>query len=157
MPQHFFFFFLPRQILEIIDHRYASAKAPNAAMVKLNGWIIKMIMWLTVHCFYVSNKHVQSSNVIWLSTTWLLIFRLEVANKKPLFTTKSASRWIEISCKKDIIFHSYKLLYPTPGCYTGKLLFALVSRIINSFLTEQPDILKIICNLSKWVQERACM
>ena len=39
-----------------------------------------------------SDKHAQTSNVIWLSTTWLLIFRLEVANKKPLFTTKSASR-----------------------------------------------------------------
>ena len=43
----------------------------------------------------VSDKHAQTSNVIWLSLTWLLIFRLEVADKKPLFT-KPASTWYEI-------------------------------------------------------------
>ena len=73
-------------------HRYASAKASNAALVKLTDWILKMIMWLIVRYFSISDKHGQTSNVIWLSTTWLLIFRLEVANEKP------ASIWIEISC-----------------------------------------------------------
>ena len=38
-----------------------------------------------------SDKHAQTSNVIWLSTTWLLIFRLEVANKKPLFTKPAST------------------------------------------------------------------
>ena len=46
-----------------------------------------------------------------LSTTWLLIFLLEISNKKPLFT-KPASTGIEIFCYKDIIFHGYKILYP---------------------------------------------
>ena len=44
----------------------------------------------------------------------------------------------------------------TPGCYTGKMLFANASKIIrNWFLTLQLDIFKIICNLPKWAQERA--
>ena len=33
----------------------------------------------------VIDKHTQTTNFIWLSTIWLLIFWLEVANKKPLF------------------------------------------------------------------------
>ena len=45
-----------------------------------------------------------------------------------------------------------------PGCDTGKMSFANASKIItNWFLTLQPDIFKIICNLPKWVQERAWM
>ena len=91
-------FFLLRQILK--KHRYASAKASNAALVKLTDWILKMIMWLIVRYFSISDKHGQTSNVIWLSTTWLLIFRLEVANKKPLFTNYSQS----------LIVHELKLL-----------------------------------------------
>ena len=82
-------------------------------------------MWLNVPCFSVSDKHGQTSNVIWLSTTWLLIFRLEVGKKKLLFT-KPSSTWIEISCYKDIIFHGYKISYSSPG-YTGKILFANAS------------------------------
>ena len=69
-----------------------------------------------------------------------LIFQLEVANKKPLFT-KSASTWTEISWSKDTIFHTYKILYPTPGYYRGKMLSTSVSEIIrNWFLTLQLDI-----------------
>ena len=80
-------------------HRYASAKASNAALVKLTDWIIKNDHVINCAMFFCKwFKHGQTSNVIWLSTTWLLIFRLEVANKKPLFTTKPASIWIEISC-----------------------------------------------------------
>ena len=51
----------------------------------------------------VSYKHAQTSNIIWLYKTWLLILLLEVANKKPSFTNKNplfikpASTWIEIS------------------------------------------------------------
>ena len=48
-----------------------------------------------MHCFSVSDNLSQTSNVIWLSTTWLLIFSLEVANKKPL-STKPADAQIEI-------------------------------------------------------------
>ena len=80
-------------------HRYASAKASNAALVKLTDWIIKNDHVINCAMFFCKwFKHGQTSNVIWLSTTWLLIFRLEVANKKSLFTTIPASIWIEISC-----------------------------------------------------------
>ena len=38
------------------------------------------------------------------------------------------------------------------------MLFATASKIIgNWFLTFQPDIFKIICNLPNWAQERAWM
>ena len=79
--------------------RYVSAKASNAALVKFTDWIIRndhMINCLMFFCKWF--KYGQTSNVIWLSTAWLLISRLEVANKEPLFTTKPASIWIEISC-----------------------------------------------------------
>ena len=79
-------------------HRYASAKASNAALVKLADWTIKNDHVINRAMFFCKwFKHDQTSNVIWLSTTWLLIFRLEVANKKPLIT-KPGSTWIEISC-----------------------------------------------------------
>ena len=95
-----------------------------------------MIMWLIVRCFSVSDKHGQTSNVIWLSTTWLLIFWLDVANKKPLFTTKPASIWVEIFCFTVTKF----CIEPAPGCYTRKMLFANASKIIkNWLLTLQPD------------------
>ena len=85
-----FFFFLPRQIVK--KNRYASAKASNAALVKLSDWIIKndhVIKCAMYFCKWF--KHGQASDVIWLSITWLLIFRLEVSNKRPLFTTNPAS------------------------------------------------------------------
>ena len=89
-------YFLPRQILK---NKYALAKVSNAALVKLTDWIIKNDHVINCMMFFWKwFKHGQTSNVIWLSTTWLLIFWLEVANKKPLFTTKTASIWIEISC-----------------------------------------------------------
>ena len=51
-----------------------------------------------------------------------------------------------------------KFCTPPPGCYTREMLFANASKIItNWFLTLQPDIFKIICNLPKWAQERAWM
>ena len=74
------------------NHRYASAKASNAALVKLTDWIIKnnhVINCVMFLCQWV--KHGQISNVIWLSTTWILIFPLEVAIKKLLITTKPVS------------------------------------------------------------------
>ena len=80
-------------------HRYASAKASNAALVKLTDWIIENGHVINCAMFFCKwFKHGQKSNVIWLSTTWFLIFWLEIANKMPLFTTKSANIWIEISC-----------------------------------------------------------
>ena len=87
--------FLPRQMLK---NRYASANASNAALVKLTDWIIKNDHVINCAMFFCKwYKHGQTSNIIWLSTTWLLIFWYEVANKKPLFTTKPASIWVEIS------------------------------------------------------------
>ena len=104
--------------------------------------------------FSVSDKHGQRSNVNWLSTSWLLIFRQEVANKKPLFT-KPAITWIGISCEKDIIFHGYKILHPTPGCYTGKMLFFNVSKIIKKLVFNTSTwYFLFICNLPKWVQRK---
>ena len=42
-----------------------------------------------------------------------------------------------------------------PGCYSGKMLSAKASKIITIwFLTLQPDIFRIICNLPKWAQEK---
>ena len=79
-------------------------------------------------------KHDQTSNVIWLSTTWLLIFQLEDGNKKPLFTTKSVSIWLKISCSKYVSFYSYKFcIYLTLGCHIRKMLFANASRIIREW------------------------
>ena len=90
--------FLPRQhASNRYDHRYTSAKASNSALVKLTNCIIKNDHVINCVVFSVSDKHGQKSNVIWLSTTWLIIFRLEVANKKPVFFTKLASTWTEIS------------------------------------------------------------
>ena len=46
---------------------------------------------------------------------------------------------------------------PPPGCYTGKMLFAIASKIIkNWFLTLQPDVFNIICNLPKWPKRHGC-
>ena len=119
-------------------HRYASAKALNAALVTLIDKIIKNDHVINCALFFYS-EHGQTSNLIWLSSTSLLIFRLEVANKKSLFS-KSGSTWIEISCWKDIIFHAYKILYPTPGCYTGKMCL----------LMHQKSYKKLILNTSTW-------
>ena len=48
-----------------------------------------------------------------------------------------------------------KLCTPPRDCYTGKMLFANVSKIItNWFLTLQPDIFKTISSLPQWAQER---
>ena len=92
-------FFLLRQILK--KHRYASAKASNAALVKLTDWIIKNDHVINCAMFFCKwFKHGQTSNVIWLSTTWLLIFRLEVANKKPLLTLKPARYELKFPVKK---------------------------------------------------------
>ena len=79
--------------------RYASAKASNAALVKLTDWIIKNDHAINCAMFFCKwFQHDQTSNINWLSTTWLLIFQLEVTNKRPLFTKKPASIWIQISC-----------------------------------------------------------
>ena len=60
-----------------------------------------------------------------------------------------------------MIFHNvpqFNIMYRTPGCYTGKMLFANVSKIMrNWFLTLQSDIFKVICSLPKCAQERAWM
>ena len=102
-----YFFKIPKNLItsafffaeaDTKKHRYASAKASNAALVKLADWIIKNDVINCVMFFSKWLKHGQTSNAALLSTTWLLIFQLEFANKKPLFTTKPASIWIEISC-----------------------------------------------------------
>ena len=49
---------------------------------------------------------------------------------------------LKFPVKKDITLHGRKVLHPTPGCYTGKMLFANASKIIrNWFLTLESDIL----------------
>ena len=89
-------FFLPRQILK---NRYILAKASNAELVKVTDWIIKNNHVISCAMYFCKwFKHDQMSNVIWLYTTWILIFQLKVANEKPLFTTKPAGIWTEISC-----------------------------------------------------------
>ena len=126
------FFFLPRQTLKTID--MPQQKPEMLHWLNLQIESLKMVIWLIVCCFSVSDKHGQTSNVIWLSTTWLLIFRLGVANRRSLFT-KPASICIEIRfniMKIDIIFHGYKYLYPNPGSYTGRILFANESKIIRT-------------------------
>ena len=45
-------------------HWYALAKASNAALVKLTDWIIKMIMWLIVSCFSVSDLNIAKQTVL---------------------------------------------------------------------------------------------
>ena len=90
----FFYFFFAKAGTK--NHRYVSAKASDAALVKLTDWVIKNDH--VINCAIFFWKCFQRSIVIWLSTTWLLIFRLEVANKKPLFTTNLSSIWIQISC-----------------------------------------------------------
>ena len=55
--------------------------ALHAALVKLTAWTIKndhVINCVVFFCKWFI--HGQTSNVIWLSVKWLLIFRLEVAN-----------------------------------------------------------------------------
>ena len=84
---------------ETDNKKHASEKTLNATQVKLIDWVIKNDHVINcVMFFWKWFKHGQTSNVIWLFTTWLLIFWLKVANKKPLFITKPASIWIEISC-----------------------------------------------------------
>ena len=78
------------------NHRFASAKSSNAALVKLTDLIIKNDHAI-VCCFSVSDKYRQTANVIWLSTAWILLSRLEVVNKKPQFK-KPASIWIKTTC-----------------------------------------------------------
>ena len=56
----------------------------------------------------VSDKPAQTSNVILLSTTCLLIFRLEVGNKKPLFTKpelKCPGKKIWFSMVTNFVFY----------------------------------------------------
>ena len=123
----------------MLKNRYASAKASNAALVKHTDWIIKNDHVINCAMFFCNwFKHGQASKVIWLSTTWFLIHQQEVANKKPLFTTNPTSIWTE---KRYNILLLQNFLYtPTPGCYTGKMLFSNASKITrNWFLTLQPD------------------
>ena len=90
-------FFLSRQILKNIDMR-----PQNPWMLhweNLPTESLKMIMWLIVPCFSVSDKHGQTSNAIWLSTTWHLIFWLEVA-KKSLFTKSAIVHELKFPVKK---------------------------------------------------------
>ena len=103
-------FFLPRQILKNIDMPWQKAQM----LVKRTDWIIKNDHEINCAMFFCKwFKLGQTSNVIRLSTKWILIFRLEVANKKPLLVTKPAIIWSEVSCQKDITYYSYKILYVT--------------------------------------------
>ena len=92
--------FLETYYFKILKNLIASAFFSEADTKKrryTSAKVSKKIMWVVVLCFSVRYKNDQPSNVIWLSTTWLLMFRMEVGNKKALFT-KPASKWIDISC-----------------------------------------------------------
>ena len=53
-------------------HRYASAKASDAQLVKLTDWSIKNDLVINCIMFFCKwFKHGQTSVIIWLSTTWL--------------------------------------------------------------------------------------
>ena len=107
---------------------------------------------MTNFALFFCDKHGQTSDVIWLPTTGLLIIRLDSANKKA-FINKACyyTNWI-FKLKR---FFTVKKC-STPGCYTRKLLFANSSKIIrNWFLTLRPNIFKVIWNLPKWAQEKA--
>ena len=73
-------FFLPRKILKNILYMFRQ-KPRMLHWQNLLTESLKMLMWLIVRSFFVSYKHGQTSNVLWLSTTWLLTFRQEVENK----------------------------------------------------------------------------
>ena len=86
-----YFFKIPKNLItsafffaeaDTKKHRYASAKASNAALVKLTDWIIKNDHVINCAMFFCKwFNHGQTSNVIWPSTTWLLIFRLRLQTK----------------------------------------------------------------------------
>ena len=119
---------------------------------------LRTIRWLILCCFSLSNKHGQTSNVIWLFTTWLLIFQLEVAKKA--FNRKACLyiNWSFLLKRYNCSQLQNFVSHPKGKCYTGKMLFANASKIIrNWFVTVQPNIFKIIFNLPKWAQERVWM
>ena len=120
-------FFLPEA--DAKKHRYASA---NALLIES----LKMIMWLIVRCFSISDKNGQITNVIWLSTT---SFGWKLQMKSP-YSKSLLVHELEFPVK-NMIFHGYRTVYPTPGCRTGKMFFTNASKTIrNWFLTLQPDI-----------------
>ena len=75
----FFFFFAE---VDTKKYRYASANASNAVLVKLTDWIIKNDRVINCALFFCK-WYTWPKKQCWLSTAWLLIFRLEVANKQP--------------------------------------------------------------------------
>ena len=77
-------------------HRHASAKVLNPALVKLTDWIIENDHVSFVWCFSVTDLNMAIQAMLFDSPLWLIIFQLVVANKKTLFTAKSAR--IKISC-----------------------------------------------------------
>ena len=86
-----YFFKIPKNLItsafffdeaDTKKHRYALAKATNASLAKITNCLIKndhVINCVMIFCKWF--KYGQTSNVIWLSTTWLLIFPLRISNK----------------------------------------------------------------------------
>ena len=106
----------------------------------------------------LSDNHAQRSNVIWLSTTWLLIFRFWRLQIKSFYSQSLLVHELKFPGKKIWFFTVTKFCTLPSGCYTGKMLVAKASKTIRNWLsTLQPDIFKVICNLPKWAQERARM
>ena len=131
-------------------------------------------MWLIVCCFSVSDKHGQTCNVIWLSSTWFYGFesfdwRLQTKS----FYSQNLN-WQYMNC--TWIYSQYmnwnylikrynfsQLQSFVPMLLLGKMLFANTSKIVRTwFLTLQPDIFKLFaiyqsglkkgheCNMSTW-------
>ena len=94
-----------------------------------------MVMWLIVRCFSVTAKHGQTSNVIWLSTTWLLIFWLEVANKKPLFTKPAIWQELKFPVKKISFFTVTKICTPPQAAIQGKYCLLMRQKSLETLYT----------------------
>ena len=106
-----YIFFLETYFFKIPKNLIASAIVFFFSLIES----LKMIMWLIVRCFSVSDTSGQTSNVIWLSATRVLVFRLEVANKISLFT-KPAITWIEIFFQKEISLLQNLAPHPSLDC-----------------------------------------
>ena len=100
--------------------------------------LLKMMMWLIARCFSVRDKHDLGSNVIWLPTTWLLIFWLDVAN---IYKACQSMNW-NFLFKRDN-FSRLQTFVPEPRLLHREMSFAITSKIIrNWFLILQSNTLQ---------------
>ena len=94
--------------------KHVSEKASNAGLVKLTDWIIKNdhVIYYAMS-FYKWFQHGQTSNITWISTIWLLIFWLEVANKSLQHKACQYMNW-NFLLKRYNFLQLQNLLYTLP-------------------------------------------